>query len=457
VEKDLEKQIEVAPFKVWSYEKLAERRQAQGRLGEACDLYARAAAIEPRKAERWVDLGHAQARAGRAEEARRSLEQATPLEPADWLKLRSAQAYRTLGDMARAGELAESAAASLARRIGDLVPSQVDEDDLYWAERLAEAWHIVGLSAATGGDEAKAERYLDAAWRLSFSPESAWALGDLREKQGKLAQAVQMWSMAAAVPSASHRLPADRQARIEAAIRGLPNPPATTPRPSWPGAKPARQEAAEAQLMELRTIRVPGPVAVDLTEDVLVLADGDGRIERIVNVSRRSEAAFDRQVPKLGASRLASPRPGLEPLKTLRRALFACSTLSGCALVLDLPGMGTVQTGKSVASLRIVSLEPEEGTALSPGQSVTVAMRLHYEIGWKRGFVSLGAVDQAGTPLVEPSAMETVTAPSGDIDLKVTFMVPSGASRVDVLVAVGGGSGPDDIALIPKSYPVKPR
>ena len=457
-EKDLEKQIEVAPFKVWSYEKLAERRSRQARYAEASDLFARAATIEPKKAERWVRLGEAQARAGRADDARRSLETAATLEPDGFLKLESARAYKVLGDVAKAGELAESAAASLARRAAELAPSRVDESDLFWTDRLAEAWHLVGVSAAAAGNAEKAERYLDAAWQLSFGAESAWALGDLREKQGKLAQAVQMWSMAAAVPNSRYLVPEDRQARIQAAIDKLP--PAASPVapvPSWRNgpAKPAQQEAAEAHLMELRTIRLPGPVSADVTEDVLVLTDLEGRIERIVNVSRRNQAAFDRQVPKVGTARIMSPRPSGEPVKTLRRALLACSSVSGCALVLDLPGVGKVQTSGTGASARIASLEPKAGSSLVPGQTVTVKAMVHYERVEGFAVVQLGAVDQAGTPLFEPGVLETVNTAAGDVELKATFVVPSGATRVDVVVAFTSGSDARDTVLSPTSYTVK--
>ncbi len=221
-EKYLLKQIEVAPFKAWSYETLGERRLLQQRYGEAADYFERAAAIEPKEPERWLDLGDAQARAARPEQARQALERAVALEPPDWVKVKAGGVYRALGDLARAGELAQAALPSLGKRLAGMTAADLDEADLYWGERLVEAWSLVGEAAAAAGDRPRAERYLEAAWRSAFSARAGWALGEQREKQGRLAEAVELWSMAASVPSAGWSLPADRQARIQAACRKLP-------------------------------------------------------------------------------------------------------------------------------------------------------------------------------------------------------------------------------------------
>ena len=86
-EKDLLKQIEVAPFEAWAYNTLADRRTRQKRPREAADLYSRALAIEPKAEGRWVDLGWAEARAGRPAEARAALALARSLELPDWMKI----------------------------------------------------------------------------------------------------------------------------------------------------------------------------------------------------------------------------------------------------------------------------------------------------------------------------------------------------------------------------------
>jgi tetratricopeptide (TPR) repeat protein len=441
-EKDLLKQIEVAPFKAWSYERLGERRLLQQRYAEATDFYARAAAVEPKVAQRWVDLAAAQAGAGRPGEARKSLEQGAALDLPDWIKIRAAGTYRLIGDPAKAAELAQAALPSLSGRLAGLLPQALQEGDVYWVDRLVEAWRFVGEGAAAAGDLAKAERYLEAAWRLVFSPEAAWALGDLREKQGRLADAVELWSMAASVPSAAVGLPRDRQARIEAACRKLPDTGRTSALPSpgaaslatpTPRAKPPRQAAAEARLMEQRTIRLVGPVLADLTEEILLLADADGRVERVLNLSRKNSKALDLQVAKLGTIHLAWPRPDQERFKAVRRGLLACSTATGCALVLDLPGLQRLPS-KDPGSIRILRLDPKEGTELASGQRVTLTAAVRYNLSTDQGTVALVIQDEAGKSLIEPSPAENVVGRTGEATLTGTFTVPAKATRIDVLL-----------------------
>ncbi len=315
-EQDLHKQIEVAPFNAWPYRELGRRRSTQGRHQEAADFYARAATIEPKIAERWVDLARQQAWAGRAPEARQSLDKATALGPQDWLKIQAASVYRRLGDVEPAGRLAADALPSLTARLEKLGPDELDDGDRDWVSRLVEAWRYVGDAAIAAGDTKKAERYLEAAWRLLFLPEAGWALGELREKQGRLADAVELWSMASvAAGPRSTVLPADRQKRIEAACAKLPDVgPPTPPRP--PGttgayevvfSEPARQRQARDRLMGLRTVRLKGPVVANVTEEVLLLTDSDGRVE-VTSLSRpearsASRASIPRRAPRsAGAS-----------------------------------------------------------------------------------------------------------------------------------------------------------
>ena len=435
-EKDLLKQIEVAPFKAWSYERLGARRGRQGRFAEAVDFYARAAAIEPTKAERWLDLGQAQAVAGERSEARRSLERAVSLDAPDWMKVRAAAVLRSLGEVGRAGELARAALPSIRRRLAELTPDTFDEDDAYWMERLTDAWRLVGESAAAAGDSAGARPYLEAAWRISFSPEAAWALGELREKEGRLAEAVELWTIAAAVPRARLTLPADHRALIDGASRKLPQPAA----------------AAGPRLMELRTVRLPGPVLGNLTEEVLLLIDGDGAVQTMLNASRRDPKAFDRQIAKLGPMRVPWPRPDAEPVKVIRRALLVCATVSNCSLVFDLPGTQAL-AAINQGSIRIVSLEPKEGTVLAPGQRVDIVATVHYELEAK-GRVDLVIQDDTG-PVPGASLAEAPASGSGDLTLRGSFTVPAAATRIEVFLPLSAGDVPLTSTVAHAAYPVR--
>jgi hypothetical protein len=80
-------------------------------------------------------------------------------------------------------------------------------------------------------------------------------------------------------------------------------------------------------------------------------------------------------------ARLAFPVPDEEPYKAVRRGLLACAKATGCALVPDLPGfVPAVSHTADAGSVHVVSLQPKEGTALAPGQQVTVVARHRYEL-----------------------------------------------------------------------------
>lgn len=346
-EKDLLKQIEVAPFEAYAYETLASRRLRARRFHEAAELYARAAAVQPKKAGRWIDAGWAYARDGRAAEARAALERSRSLDPPDWMKISAAGAYDLIGDPATAVELASEGLASVERRLAALSPDSFGPDDVWRVEYLSRGWYVTGAAALAAGDDAKAQRYLDAAWRIWFLPEAAWALGNLREKQGHLADAVELWSMAATVPNAEWKLPADRQSRIDAAVRKLPKT-LTPVEPVQAGMPPEMkamlsrspvQLGAGARLTGLRTVQLGGTGAAEVAEEVLLLAGPDGQVERMYGPSPKNRAVLKRQIAALGRIRVPFAPPDEHPFKAVRKALLVCSRTSPCALILDLPGL----------------------------------------------------------------------------------------------------------------------
>jgi tetratricopeptide (TPR) repeat protein len=450
-EKDLLKQIEVAPFYVWPYQELGRQWSKQGRHRESAEVYAKAAAIEPNVADNWLDLAQEQGWANRPDDARQSLQKATSLKLEDWRTIRAAGIYRSLGDAEVAGRLAEEALPSVANRLAKLDVSKLDDGDAYWSARLAEAWRYVGDAAAAVGDSQKAERYLDAAWRLEFLPEAGWALGELREKQGRLADAVDLWSMAAGTSGPwSTTLPLDRQKRIEAACAKLPDGGAAgDDRPKGASgefvtAEPKRQSEARSRLTETRTVRLKGPVVADLTEQIVLVADVQGHVERVVSVSRKSPKDFARQLASLGPIRVpAWPQPGQHEYKAVRKGVFTCFSATGCALVFDLPEQGTTPV-TAMNSIRITSIEPKEGAVLQRGERVTLVAQVHYEVRQPNVSAWLMALEESTDkgqkapmkplPLVE-SRRQILSEGEGDLVLSATFDAPTEPGRILIAIA----------------------
>ena len=343
--RDLRKAMEITPFAVWPYETLAGHLRSFGQHREAAELYARAAAIEQDKPGRWIDLAWEYARSGQAEEARQALGRARTLKPPDWMKISAAGAYGLIGDHAVAAELAAEGLEPMASRLAERSPDSFDDGDAWTAEYLARAWEVIGSAAMAAGEDAKAERYLTAAWRLYFLPKAGWALGELREKQGRLADALDLWALANTVPTAPLNLPPDRQKRMDALAAKLP--PARKPSlsPSLPPDVRAALERNPAQansggrMTELRSLKLADVRGAALAEEVVVVFSRDGRIERLVAASAKQKERVAKAGAGLGNTKLPFTAPDERPFRAARKALFVCSGSTPCGLVLDLEGL----------------------------------------------------------------------------------------------------------------------
>jgi hypothetical protein len=77
----------------------------------------------------------------------------------------------------------------------------------------------------------------------------------------------------------------------------------------------------------------------------VLLAGGDGRVERVVDVSRKSPKEFERQLASLEPIQIAAPTPDGHEYKPVRRGMLTCSSISGCAIVFDLPELPFMSPG----------------------------------------------------------------------------------------------------------------
>jgi tetratricopeptide (TPR) repeat protein len=420
-------------------------------------LYAQAATLEPKEPERWLDLAQQQVLAGDAEAARQSLAKLKGLELKTWMKVQAASVYHRLGDRESAAALAVEALPSVTESLRDLDADDLEDDDTYWVSRLTESWRYIGEAALAAGDLGRAEKYLEAAWRLEFLPAAGWALGELREKQGRLADAVELWSMASGAAGwYTTTLPADRQKRIVAACAKLPDIPGPVPtRPSGGGgayvevvAEPARLSQARGRLTQLRTVRLEGPVVADFTERVLILSAADGRVERVLNVSRKSPREFDRQLAQLSRLRIQAPAPDEHAFKAVRRGLLTCYSASGCALVLDLPKQ---EAPTPRGSIRFTSVDPHRDATLRRGQRVTLVAKAAYDLPEEGASASIVVRSQPRSMLIVESERKKLEGTAGEVTFTASFTVPEDAEAVFVMAL----SSQSHLVTDGANYPVR--
>jgi hypothetical protein len=185
----------------------------------------------------------------------------------------------------------------------------------------------------------------------------------------------------------------------------------------------------------MRTVRLKGPFMAPLTEEVLLLANAEGVVEHVTNLSRKQPELFDRQIAKLDSIRLSWSGPDERAWKAVRRGLLTCGPASGCALVLDVPGLPRLYS-EDLRSIRIESLEPKEGSTLARGQRVTVTATVRYELHSDPSMAMLMIQDQTRMALIASPVSQVAKPGTGEITLTGSFTVPDSATRIDVLLAL---------------------
>jgi tetratricopeptide (TPR) repeat protein len=400
-EKDLQKQIEVAPSLPWSYEQLARRRMAQNQMSVAVRLFGRCAEIEPREARRWLDLGMAQALDSRSAEARESVDKAMSLATEDWMRIGAARIYQRLGSVDKAGGIALATLPSLRQRLNALHGDSLSEKDLYWSETLSDAWVMVGQAALARGRRAEAARYLESAWLSSLSLDSGYALGTLLASEGRAREAEAVRRNA--------RLLRDGLVADSGAFR----------------------QPYQAELDRLRRVRLTGPALESIDDSVLLLVDANGHVEHLNRLGGATPAPFKRQVEALGPIRLASRTPDDQSVRLVRRAWLHCSAGQSCALLLQ-PAWGR-SLPSAESRVRIVNLDTGEALPVRPGRRVRLSTTVEYACPQGAAELKLFVRDQPGLSLTEVAATPVDSRPR-TVVLAGSYAVPSGASRIDVVV-----------------------
>jgi tetratricopeptide (TPR) repeat protein len=319
----------MAPFDPSGYVDLAYLRTMQDRFKEAAELLERAVAAKPDHHENWLKLGFARARAGTGDVAG-AVARFRGGKPSPRDELKAARALALSGDVAAAARLVEEihskVAATITADSAQGMKAAADADHYGEPLFVAEAWRIAGAAALARGEMEKAERFLAPAWDLGTLPEAAVDLGRLREKQGRLEDAIALWQRASFL-RVFRGNPARKElervvkdpARRAALIRDAP------------------QEQARFQVQSLAGPAPPSTVEVR----VRMLADENGRVLDVV-----SDAAGD--AAKLAPLRdrvIGVTLPGKSPdgvaFNVMRAGTLTCFATSGCQL-------GLVPLGEAV-------------------------------------------------------------------------------------------------------------
>jgi tetratricopeptide (TPR) repeat protein len=325
------KQIELNPLDPVAHGALGGLLLIQQRYADAVLELDKATILSPENAGLQIKLGEAYLDSGDEKNALDAFDKGIAMTPAPavWNDVALLLANRKVA-LNRAQQYAESAIAATSSKLKNADLSNPAGNHLNDVATLGILWDTLGWVHFQKGDLETAEKYIRASWNLDQRGEAADRLAQIDEKRGKKDQAIQMFSLALAVP---HPDPETRarltlllggNAQIDALVnQAKPSlvklrtfPAGTIPKPAAGAAKP---EAAGA--------------TGDTDAEFLIVFSSGAKKNQVDNVDAVQFISGSAKLRPL-ADRLRSLDygkifPDSSPLEIIRRGTLSCSAKIG--------------------------------------------------------------------------------------------------------------------------------
>lgn len=193
------KQIEVNPLDSGTHAVLASLYLEQHQYDRALPWLDKATALTPDNAWLFAQLGKAYLHLDHEKAATEAFDRAVQLSPtpAMWNDIAYELALKGV-QLARAQQYAESAVSATAAASRNIDVTRPDARAIAVVQSLTAHWDTLGWVHFARGDFARAERYVEAAWRMGQHPEVGDHLARIYEKQGRHAAALRMYALALA-------------------------------------------------------------------------------------------------------------------------------------------------------------------------------------------------------------------------------------------------------------------
>jgi tetratricopeptide (TPR) repeat protein len=318
--------IKIAPDSVDGPSQLARTYFNLKRYAEAASALEAAVKLDSQSTELCSRLGTAYLRSGNDDKALAAYKQALELDPSPLMLndigYELADANKKLP---QALEYAEKAVHQEEEASQKIRLSDLRLEDLAYTASLGAYWDTLGWAYFRTGNLDQAEKYINAAWKVSQNWEQADHLGQIYEKRGKSQAAVHAYQLALAVstgkPGATDNL-AETRARVERL-------------------RPGSSEFgvlfnATNELSTIRTFKLARLTPGTASAEYFLLFGPGSKVEDVKFISGSAELKSAVKVVPTIPFNVVLPDDG--PTRLLRRAMIACSSVSGCNLVLLTPG-----------------------------------------------------------------------------------------------------------------------
>jgi len=357
VEEALEKEIKTTPDNIPAYKMLAQQQYQSGKHEQAIETLRSLLKITPEDSAAITRLASMLVEQKHYKEVPELLRPALAKSPDDLgLKIfivqallrggqteEGAAAAKQVGDSASDPMLLNDAAYELADAKVDL-PSAIkyalksvslletqakdvslatlNNEDFAVVNSLSSAWDTLGWAYFQSGDLDKAQKYIEAAWKLGQHPAAADHLGQIYAVQGKKEAAAHAWQLALAGNSALN------ETRERLRLIG------TSPQPAQHSS--VAQVRPEEELGKLRTTDLPDLPKQKGTAEFFVLFSAR-KVEDAEFIS--GDETLKNATASLIKAQYDLPVPDDGPERIPRRGILSCSvyTTPSCQFVLLLP------------------------------------------------------------------------------------------------------------------------
>jgi len=314
-----QKQIEVNPLDRYAHANLGRLLVDLHRDSAAADALEHAVSIAPDDTALQVLLGSAYARLGRGSDALAAFGRAVALSPTPemWNNVAYVLAEQRV-ELDSAEMYARRAIDQTEGVLRGLALEDAGPREMFAVGRLGAFWDTMGWIYFARGDLAKAERYARAAWLLSNESVIGEHLGQIQQRLGRPADAIQTYALAmhGGMPSESIR------PRLIKLLGGNERE------------ADRRIDLASSALMAMRTIKLGKLLSADVSGEVELLIGPGPRVEAVRVASGPSQLQQLTAAIRRATVTLTFPEPDAS-VKLVRRGVVSCSSPSGnCALVL---------------------------------------------------------------------------------------------------------------------------
>ena len=232
-----------------------------------------------------------------------------------------------LADAGQSLDVAQKASAQavtlIEQQTADIALTGISNLQMKKMVDLTRVWDHAGWIAFRNGDLLSAERYLSAAWKISEDPVAGDHLGQVYEKQGKVAAALAVDQLALSRGLGTDASLADRVSALRKRVGTAQS-------------KTGRfQQDDLSRLQDLRTVRFAPAKRVSASADFLVLFEHGKAIDvKPLGGDATVEALSD----SLKAAKFDTAFPDDGPERVVRRGILSCSVYDpNCMFLMLLP------------------------------------------------------------------------------------------------------------------------